>query len=200
MTEYNSSNKIFCKFCGAEINKNTRFCNNCGKNVKQKYSLIDKINNKINIFSVLIGLAVATIVLFIGAGSFGAAIFNKWDVSLYMFLVLFSMSFFGGIVTGITGSRNINEGLINGGILSLTTFIFFGIIIGIFLFVLMGITSSIASAFSSVGSPTASTVPTTSTSPNDMLFIVKGVVILITSFFAGLGGGALGAWIKGAIT
>ncbi len=113
------------------------------------------------------------------------------------------MLFFGGFTTGITGSRNIGEGLINGGVLSLITYLALGFIIGISLFILMGITSAIASAFSSIGTSTASNIPTTtstsSISQDFIFFIIKSILIIIISFFAGIGGGALGAWIKGVI-
>lgn len=192
--------KTFCKYCGAQINQDAQFCKNCGKNFNEENGLIYRINSKINILAVLLGLVVTLIILFIGAGFIGVAIAGEMDVLLYVFLILFAMLFFGGLTTGITGCKSINEGLINGGILSLITFLLFGFMIGILAFISVAMLASIASAFSAFGTSNAASttinIPTSSSFSMDGLFlIIKIIVIPIVSFFAGIGGGALGAWI-----
>lgn len=200
MSEDVESGKVYCKFCGFEIKKDAQFCKNCGKGFNEEYNFISRINGKINILSVFIGLIVSVIVLLIGASFFGVIITAKiMDVTLYLFLLLFVMIFLGGLTTGITGSRNINEGLINGSILSLVAFIILGFIFGTYLLVIVGITSAIASAFSSFGSASASNVSSPSITGDNLFILMKGILIIITCFFAGTGGGALGAWIKGGI-
>lgn len=197
MIRDNYSDKVFCKYCVAENNINAQFCKNCGQNFKIETNLITRVNDRINLFSVLIGLIVTVIILLIASTYFGVMIMNGMDTMLYLFLVLFLMLFVGGFVTGITGTHNIKEGIINGSILSLMTFIILGFLIGIFLLITTGIAASIASAFSSVSTST-SQVSNTSTalSQESLFFIIKVLLMIITSFFAGIGGGALGAWIR----
>lgn len=195
-----SQEKTFCKYCGAQINLDAQFCKSCGKCFNEENSFIFRVNNKINILSVLLGLVVTLLIFFIGAGFLGVAIADKMDVLLYLFLVLFAMLFFGGLTAGISGSRSINEGLINGGILSLTTFLLLGFVLGILVFISIGMIASIANAFSAFGTSTATstatTIPTSSSYSVDGLFlIIKIILILIVSFLSGIGGGALGAWI-----
>lgn len=184
-----SQDKTFCKYCGAQINLGEQFCKSCGKNFNEENGLMDRLNKEIHLLSVIIGLIIAVVVLFVGASLFGLVIVNKvMDVTIYLFLVLFCMLFFGGLATGIAGNKNINQGMINGAVLSLLTFIILGFIIGGYLLVVVGISSSISSAF---GSASAST----SISWDTILNLIKGLLIIIVSFFAGIGGGALGAWI-----
>jgi len=198
MSEDVESVKVYCKFCGSEIKKDTQFCKKCGKSFNEEFNFISGINGKINILSVFIGLIISVIVLLIGASFFGIIITAKiMDVTLYLFLILFAMLFLGGFTTGITGSRNINEGLINGTILSMVAFIILGFIFGTYLLIIVGITSAIASAFSSFGSTSASNVSTPSITGDTVFSFMKGILIIVTCLFAGTGGGALGAWIKG---
>lgn len=185
-----SQDKTFCKYCGAQINQDAQFCKICGKSFNEENSLMDRLNKKIHLLSVIIGLIVAVIVLFVGTSLLGQVIINKvMDVTLYLVLVIVCMLFFGGIVTGITGSKNINQGMINGAVLSLFAFIILGFIIGGYLLVMVGLSSAISSAFGS-GS-TAST----SISGDTILNLIKNFLIIVVCFFAGIGGGALGAWI-----
>lgn len=195
-----STIKSYCKYCGAEIKRDARFCKKCGKDLSRENDLIKRINTKINLLSVLIGLVVTVIIFSVGASYLGVIIIDKvMDVSLYLFLVLFSMLFLGGLTAGITGSQNIDEGLINGGVLSLLFFIIVGIIFGLYLFIIVGIASLFVSAFSSLGTSTASNVTSTPVSQGDIMAMVKGILIIITCFFAGPAGGALGGWIRRVI-
>ena len=195
---------IFCKYCGSKINQDAQFCKKCGKRFEEENNLISRINRKINFFSVLLGLIVTLIIFFIGIGFLGPVIVNRMDVSLYIFLVLFSMLFLGGLTTGITGSNTIKEGLVNGGTLSIITFLILGFIVGILAVIFIVITTSIASAFSGFGASSATTAaasnltePGLSDSLDTILLLIKIILTLIISFLAGLGGGAVGAWIKG---
>lgn len=194
---------IFCKYCGSKINQDAQFCKKCGKSLQEENSLIFRINRKINFFSVLLGLIVTLIIFFIGIGFLGTVIVNGMDVLLYIFLVLFSMLFFGGLTTGI-GSNTIKGGLINGGTLSIITFLILGFIVGILAFISIGLAASIASAFSGFGTSSATTaatsnfnVPNLSDSLDSIFLLIKIILIPIISFLAGFGGGAVGAWIKG---
>ncbi len=201
MVDNGESRKAYCKFCGSEINKDAQFCKMCGKNFTEEKDFINRINEKINILSVFIGLIVSVIVLLVGSSFFGVVIISKtMDATFYLFLILFAVLFLGGITTGILGNPKINEGLINGAVLSLVAFIIIGFIIGGYLLIVIGISSAMASAFSSYGPSAASNVTTTPTSPfsqENIFLILKGILIIITIFFGGMGGGALGSWIKG---
>ena len=195
---------IFCKYCGTKISQDAQFCKKCGKSFQEENSLIFRINSKINLFSVLLGLIVTLIIFFIGIGFLGMVIVNGMDVLLYLFLILFAMLFFGGLTTGILGSNTIKGGLINGGTLSIITFLILGFIVGILAFISIGLAASIASAFSGIGTTSAATaaasnltVPNLSNSLDAIFFLIQIILTLIISFLAGFGGGAVGAWIKG---
>ncbi len=196
-----TSVRFYCKYCGTEIKKDTLFCKNCGKSLITGNNIIVRINKRINLFSVLIGLVMTVIILLIGAVLLGGIIVNQvMDASLYIFLVLFFMLLLGGFTAGFSASPDIKDGLVNGGVLSLIFFIFLGIVAGLLLFVTIGISSMVASTLGPLASSTVSsaTVPS-STASQDGLLIFKSVLIIITTFFAGFGGGALGSWVRGAI-
>ncbi len=114
-----SSGKSYCKYCGAEVRKDARFCKKCGKDFTGENNLIIRINNKINLLAVLIGLVVTVIILLVGASFFGVIIINKvMDSFLYIFLVFFAMLFLGGLTAAILSSKTIEDGLINGAVLA----------------------------------------------------------------------------------
>ncbi|MDD1775455.1 MAG: zinc-ribbon domain-containing protein [Methanobacterium sp.] len=195
--------KSYCKYCGAEINEDSKFCKRCGKNFNQDNSLFNRLNREINILAIFIGLLVSVLVLFIGSSLMGMLVAGKVvDIQLYIFLVLFFMLFLGGLTAGLIGCNSIRSGLVNGGFLGLVFFVIVGIILGIYFFVAMGIASVIASAFSSFGTSSASSYTNsaaTSSSPDAVFLVIKGVLVLIISYSAGVGGGAIGAWIKEAV-
>lgn len=192
--------KTFCPNCRAGIKEGTIFCNKCGQNIKEYgKGLINRINEKINILSVFIGLAVTILVLFLGSFIFGWVITSKiMHPLIYLYLLIFTMLFAGGLVAGVFGSRNIDEGMVNGGFLSLIALIFVGFIFGTYLLAIIGLASIIASAFSGIGTPAASTTATSS--PNmtldDLRNMPMGIVGVLIILLSGIGGGALGGWIK----
>lgn len=198
--------KFFCPKCGSEIREDSKFCKRCGFR-RDKSSWIIRINKKINLFSVFVGLVVTVLIFILGSLSFGWVIMSKiMNPAFYLYLLLFSMLFVGGLVTAVIGSKNINEGMVNGGFLGLFSLIILGFVFGVIFLILMGITSAIASAFSTIG---ATTTPTTTTSSmpaitEDNLMIIFeglkgilwGIVAIMIIPLSGVGGGALGGWIK----
>lgn len=191
MKDFISKDEYYCKFCGSEIKRDAQFCKKCGKSFTSENGLIDRLNKRIHLLSVIIGLLVAVIVLLVGVSLFGIIIVDKvMDANLYLFLVLFFMLFFGGLVTGITGSKDINQGMVNGAVLSSFTFIILGFIVGGYLLIMVGISSAISSSFGSSAS-------STSISLDSILSLIKEFLLIVICFVAGVGGGALGAWIKG---
>lgn len=194
------SEKFFCQNCGSSINKDAVFCKNCGKTVGgSEKSLIQRMNDKINILSIFIGLFVSVIFLFIGSLLYGSLVATgAIDLITYLGLVSSTMIFFGGLVIGLIGCNYSDEAKINGGFFVLLTVSILGLVGGAFWSVTIGIASAIASVFqesyssspflSSEYSPSALT-QTTGTDysfVSDELFkIIAFIIIFIISGMVG---------------
>ncbi len=192
-----------CPHCGFNNKVNAKFCKQCGK--KMEKGLIQVFNDKINFLAVFIGLGVSCIVLIIGSLLFGSVVASaSLDLSIYVGLVLISMVFFGGITTGIVGCEDFKDGAMNGLFMSLVALVILGFVVGVFLFVAMGITAAIASAFkpyaSSAASSTSSLGASSTTSSSnsfDFVFnIIKGIIIVVLVFVSGAVGGSVGVFLK----
>ncbi len=194
---------MVCPSCGYNNNPNAVFCKKCGVNLYTgEKNLINHINSRINLLAVFLGLAVSLIILFIG-GIFYGSLLASGTLNLIVFagLVLFSMSFIGGIVTGLLGNDDPSDGLINGGFLSLILLINLGFVIGVIWLIFIAVSSYLASALqaytgglispSNVGNSTSQSNPVESFSS-----IIQFILILIVTFFGGVLGGGLGAYIK----
>jgi hypothetical protein len=190
---------LICTKCGSDNKADAQFCKKCGANLGDNENIINRINNQINLLAVCIGLVISIVILFIGALLFGGIVTSGFNTSIYAGIVLLAMAFLGSIVTGILGAKDTNEGYINGVFLSLFIIIITGFILGILMFVFIGITASLANALSSFSSIASTHTTTSSTSflYNWLnLFEVIGLIIMI--FLSGGIGGALGAFIKNA--
>ncbi|MGO9387501.1 MAG: hypothetical protein ACLPWD_05555 [Methanobacterium sp.] len=194
---------MVCPSCGYNNNPNAVFCKKCGVNLYTgEKNVINHINSRINLLAVSLGLAVSLIILFIG-GIFYGSLLASGTLNLIVFagLVLFSMSFIGGIVTGLLGNDDPSDGLINGGFLSLILLINLGFVIGVIWLIFIAVSSYLASALqaytgglispSNVGNRTSQSNPVESFSS-----IIQFILILIVTFFGGVLGGGLGAYIK----
>ncbi len=106
------------------------------------------------------------------------------------------MAFFGSIVASILGSRNSNEGYINGFFLSLVIIVFGGFILGILLFAVVGILASLASALGSFSSLAPAHTTDSTGFLYDWLNLIEGIGIIILVFLFGGMGGGLGYYIK----
>jgi hypothetical protein len=190
-----------CGNCGYDNNADAQFCKKCCADLRIHDNFINKINTKINVLAIFIGLFVSVLVLFIGATSFGGVVITGTDNSIiYIGMVFLAMSFFGAVVTGLIGPKTIYDGSVNGAFLSLIVIVFSGFVVGIILFALIGVTESIANALHSAFGGLASAVPTTSTlgsnlSINPIMFIL----IVVLNLAAGIVGGCLGVFIKEGI-
>jgi hypothetical protein len=199
---------MICPDCGYNNNEDAKFCKKCGENLKEDKNIIKRVNTKINILAVFSGLIVTILVLILGAFLFGGIIIsNSFDVTIYITLLLLSMTFLGAILTGIIGCKNFNDGIINGGFLSLVTLVFLGFVLGVVLFVLMGIAASLASSLSSslgstgaLSAPVSTRTPSTSSNSLDVLVnIIKVIMVIILVFISGMLGGAFGVFIKDGV-
>ena len=114
-------------------------------------SYVTQINSRINLLAVFLGLIISIIILFIGVASFGGVVSTGMNNTItYILVVIVGMVFFGSAVTGLLGSNKFYDGFLNGGFLSLVLLIFSGLMIGIILFVFVGIEASINNAINSL--------------------------------------------------
>ena len=134
-----------CTECGNDNKSDALFCKKCGLNLKNN-NIINRINSRINLLAVLIGLCVIILIvcsfLFIG-------IAKNYSLPFYIAIVLFTMALIGSIFTGAFGNDNEKDGMINGGILSLVILLFTSFMVGIILLAFMGIGSIMASSLGS---------------------------------------------------
>lgn len=189
-----------CTKCGFDNKADALFCKKCGADLTDNKNIISRMNGQINILAVFIGLIFSIVILFIGALSFGGVITSGFNISIYVGIVLLAMAFFGSIVTGMLGGKNLNEGYANGVFLSLFILVFVGFVLGIVLFVFMGIAASLASALGSFSS-VASTHTTTSSTGflYNWLNLIEVIGLIIMLFLLGGIGGALGVFIKNSL-
>jgi hypothetical protein len=168
-------------------------------------NIVFQINDRINFLSVFLGLMVSIIILFMGAFSFGGvATTGMGNVLNYLFLVLMAMVFFGSIVSGFLGSKNFLDGLLNGAFLSLVIVVIAGLVMGIFIYLIVGIETSINSALyslvSSSGLGAFVTAPTLNLTSSFIGTQGSGwfqlILVAILMFVAGLIGGGVGYYLN----
>ena len=179
-----------CTKCGYDNKAEALFCKNCGAKLKYNESFIDKMNSQINLVAVFIGSIISILILFIAALLFsGVVASGSTFVWLYLGLAILAMAFFGSIVTGYLGCKNLYEGYINGAFLGLMIIVFVGFVIGVILFVFIGI-------FASSLGPYASTASTTSNTGSIWLSLAEAIFLIIFTIISGAMGGAFGVFIK----
>lgn len=199
---------VFCPKCGTENKDNAKFCKNCGYNLKSpEKSFIGKLNHKINILGVYIGIAISLLVLVVASILYGILVASgKLSIMGFVYLVSLSMMFIGGFVTSIICCRTYSEGLTNGGFVGLVSLVNFGFIAGILWFVAMAVMGAIANAFGSLGGPSAGSSianassnysPANSTfSAGSVLPMVEIILLPFLIILVGMAGGWLGVFIK----
>ena len=184
-----------CNKCSYDNKDDALYCKNCGSKLRYNESLVEKINNHLNLVAVFLGSIISILILFIGALLFSGVVSSgSTIISLYVGLVVLAMAFFGSIVTGILGCKNINEGYINGSFLGLLIIVFVGFALGVVLFVFIGIFASIFNSLSSFASA-ASTTPTTG-SIFSWINFVEAIFLVIFTIISGAMGGAFGVFIR----
>ena len=189
--------KLDCNKCGSDNKLDAQFCKKCGADLTKQQSILGRLNGQINILSVFIGLIISIIILFIGALLFGGIISSGSNyIPIYIGIILVAMAFFGSIVAGILGSKNSNEGYTNGFFLSLVILVFVGFILGILLFVALGILASLANALGSFSSLAPTHTANSTGVSYDWLNLIEGIGIVILVFLFGGMGGGLGYYLK----
>lgn len=186
-----------CTKCGSDNRSDAQFCKKCGADLTRQQSVISRLNGQINLLSVFIGLIFSIIILFIGALLFGGIITSGSSyMPIYIGIILVAMAFFGSIVASILGSKNSSEGYTNGFFLSLVIIVFGAFILGILLFVAVGILASLTNALGSFSSLAPAQTTDSTGFIYDWLNLFEGIAIIILVFlFEGMGGG-LGYYIK----
>jgi hypothetical protein len=126
-----------------------------------------------------------------------------FGIIVYGILSLVCMTLIGGFITGFIGCHDTKEGSINGGFMTLILLIGVGLLIGLVMFIYIGVIASVLHAFTSLGStsgiPTHSTTSDTnilSSIGNIILNLIYAIIAIVFSFIAGIGGGTLGVIIK----
>lgn len=208
-------NDRFCPKCGTGNKQNADFCKKCGYNLKNKgKNFINRLNDKINLLGVFIGLVFSLLVLLIASLFSGMLIYSgNLGIMGFAYIVLLSMTFIGGFVTSMISCKTYSEGITNGGFLGLVTIVNFGFIVGALWFSTMAVVSSIAKSFSSLGgssssstagssynpyspSSSSSSAPSANTSVNDYIPLIELILLPFLIVLLGMAGGWFGVFIK----
>jgi Predicted membrane protein len=208
----------FCQKCGSEIKEDATFCKNCGTNTKNSQAnfteylddkinvfgtnnLLSRLNRKVNLVGIYVGLAVSLLVLLITPVFYGIFV-SSGALSLVglLYLVLLSMMLVGSFVTSILCCKTYSEGMANGGFLGLIALINMGFILGAVWFSAIAILSQMASAFSSFGGSSSSSVSSStlpsSGSAGSVLPLTELIILPFLMIIVGVIGGWLGVFIK----
>ena len=201
---------VFCPKCGTGNNENAEFCKSCGSNVKnpqadfsnyvnEKINLfgtnnfLGRLNSKVNLVGVYIGLAVSLLVLIIAPIFYGIFVSSgAIGVMGLLYLVVLSMMLVGGFVTSILSCKTYSEGMANGGFLGLVSLINLGFVIGAVWFYAMAMVSQLSNAFGGL----SSTASSTSTSNSSIVPIAEIILLAFLMVIFGIIGGWLGVFIK----
>lgn len=193
---------MYCKKCEYKNKDEAKYCKKCGAALKESQGFIQKINQSINILSVLIGLFTSVLVLIGGSLLFGSLMATgNLDIRFYIVVVFYSMVIVGSLFTGILSGYTPWEGAINGGVMTLLMVINLGFLLGVIWFITVGVTAAIASAFSSIPMSTLPATPPTSTGIDmgSAVNIILDILAFLGLFAAGIIGGAAGSYIKNVV-
>lgn len=202
---------VFCSKCGSEIKEGVEFCKSCGSNVNGKKSInlntsgylsvLGRLNGKINLIGVYIGLVISLLVLvitpvfysiFVNSGAFG--------IMGLLYLVLLTMMFVGSFITGILCCNTYSEGIANGGFLGLIAIINLGFMIGALWFAAVAIIGQIANTFNSGSYTGSSFLPdsssTSTASSGSFLPTAELILLPFLMIIIGIIGGWFGVFIK----
>lgn len=180
---------------------------------RSKYSLygdlnnlkdfISNINDKINPMGIAIGLVFSILFLFVSSIIFSSFMVGLVGITIYGILTILGMTLIGGFVTGFITSDNIEEGGVNGGFLTLILLIAVGLLLGLIIFVTMGIYASVLHTLGSLGNIPGATTSLSGSNGNSLnslgnsvLNLVYAIITIILSFIFGILGGSLGVIVK----
>ena len=163
-----------------------------------------KINQKINIAAIYIGLVISLIVPVIGLFIFGQGLLTgELQISNVIYYIFPPMILFGGFITSLISCEKYSDGLINGGFLGLIFVFNLALIIGIIILILMTVISAVAplintlNSIASIFSQNPSSLGTISFDFGSYLLGIFLLTILI--LILGAVGGVLGVWVKNII-
>ncbi len=196
----NFSKSTFCPNCGSQNRNEAEFCKNCGYTLKDNnQNLIHRLNGKINILAVFIGLVISLIVLVLSPLFVGLVTSGTLNIIEFAYLILLPMVFIGGFIASILGSRTYSEGLANGGLLSIISLVNLGFVISVLMVAAAAIVSAISSAFSSFGGssyPSTTSNSYLSNTTSNPLPILELILLPFLIILFGMAGGWFGVFIK----
>lgn len=187
-----------CKKCKFPNKADALFCKRCGNKLITS-GFVERINNRLNIFSVAIGLAVAIIFFFVSSLFYGVFLMSgSINMIIYIALVLVTMTFFGGLIAGNLTGNDMDIGAINGGFLSIIILLNLSFILGIYWFSAIAIAAAFAKVFQGLSgiNNVNNTALTPQITSENMIFFIEVISIILLIFAAGYMGGALGAYIR----
>ena len=112
--EYDENKFLCCPKCNNINKSDIHYCSKCGYNLNYIDSLGNRINKKVNVFAVFVGLLGsilgALIAIYLFSPSF---IGNQITFFMYLFVILVFMSFTGSLVASLIGSYEYDESIVN---------------------------------------------------------------------------------------
>lgn len=197
-----TSEKIFCQSCGASINESSVFCKECGRPVYlYEKNIIQRLNDRINLLSILLGFLSTAIFLILGSLFFNLFLSNGIiDFITYIGVTIITALFFGGLTIGIAGCSDYHDAKSNSIAFILIILDIFAILFGLGFSTTIGLSSAISSIFGGSNSQTPTSLyepsSATSNSNSSAVLIFQVLIIAILSIAAGIGGCYLGVFLK----
>jgi hypothetical protein len=186
------------------MNKSSVFCKECGRSVRlYKKNVIHRLNDRINLLSILIGFLVVGIFLILSSFFYSLLLSNGIiDFIIYIGLIVITGMFAGGIAIGLIGCSDYHDAKSNGIAFTFIIIDTVAIIFGLGFSTTLGVSSAISSAFggssSEFASPSSGFDSNTSsaTSNSSPILIFEILIMGILAIVAGIGGCYLGVFLK----
>lgn len=166
--------------------------------------VIVKINQRINIAAIYIGLIISLIIPVIGLFLFGPGLLSgELQISKAVYYIFPPMILFGGFITSLICCEKYSDGLINGGFLGLIFVFNLALIIGIIILILLTVISAVAplinslNAIASIFSQNPSSLGAISF--NFESYLIGIILLTILILILGAVGGVLGVLVKNII-
>jgi predicted nucleic acid-binding Zn ribbon protein len=198
----------FCQSCGSAINKDSVFCNSCGRPVRlYEKNIIHRLNERINLLSLLLGFLSSAIFFILSSFFFSLFLSNGMiDFIMYMGLTTMTAIFFGGLTVGLIGCSDYNDAKSNSMAFVLIIMDVLAIVFSVSFSTALGISSALSSVFGGPDSTASSIATDTSLLSTSQpatnysaIFIIEILIFAILSVAAGIGGCYLGVLLKNFI-
>ncbi|WP_414469015.1 hypothetical protein [Methanobacterium sp. ACI-7] len=170
--------------------------------------LITKINQKINIAAIYIGLVISLIVPVIGLYILGPSLLTgEMQIVNVIYYIFPIMVLFGGFITSLLCCKKYSDGLINGVFLGLIFVFNLALIIGIIILVLMTVIGAVAPLINTLNSliTTLNSITSIFSQNTSLLgtisfdfgaYLLSIFLLTILILILGAVGGWLGVWLK----